>query len=92
MSHTIEHKDKLLARVRRIKGQVAAIEKALVEEQECYAILQTIAACRGAFNGLMYEIVEGHISHHVHDPKKKLSAEQQRATRQLLDVVKSYLK
>ncbi len=92
MAHTIIAKDKLLARTRRIRGQVESIERALAQERDCYAVLQTIAACRGAINGLMYEVVEGHIQHHVHDPKKKLTAEQERATQQLLDVVRSYLK
>ncbi|NUM56037.1 MAG: metal/formaldehyde-sensitive transcriptional repressor [Candidatus Hydrogenedentes bacterium] len=92
MSHTIDSKAKLLVRVRRIKGQVEAIEKALAQEKDCYTVLQTIAACRGAINGLMYEIVDGHVRHHVHIPDKKLTAEQSRATQQLLDVIKSYLK
>lgn len=92
MSHTVAGKQKLLLRVRRIRGQVEAIEKALDAEGDCYAILQTIAACRGAINGLMCEVIEGHIEHHVHDPKKKRTAEQERATEQLLAVIRSYLK
>lgn len=92
MSHTVLTKKKLLARVRRIKGQVSAVENMLDAEHDCYAVLQTISACRGAINGLMYEIIEGHIQHHVHDSTKKLTDEQAKATQQLLDVVRSYLK
>ncbi|MBX7257969.1 MAG: metal/formaldehyde-sensitive transcriptional repressor [Candidatus Hydrogenedentes bacterium] len=92
MSHTVQYKKKLLNRVRRIRGQVDAIAKALENEQECYDVLQTLAACRGAINGLMYEIVEGHLRFHVHAPGKKLTAEQEQATDQLLDVIRSYLK
>ncbi len=92
MAHTIQDKTKLLHRVRRISGQVEAIEKALETEQDCYAILQTIAACRGAMNALMREIMEGHVLHHVHDPHKRLTAEQSRATEALLDVIRTYLK
>jgi FrmR/RcnR family transcriptional regulator, repressor of rcnA expression len=51
MAHTIKDKQKLINRVRRIRGQVEAIEKALAEEQECSLILQTIAASRGAIDG-----------------------------------------
>ena len=56
---------KLLARVRRIKGQASALESALGEGAECMAILQQIAAIRGAVNGLMLEVLEGHIREHL---------------------------
>ncbi|RQM63428.1 metal/formaldehyde-sensitive transcriptional repressor, partial [Aeromonas hydrophila] len=61
MSHTIHGKKKLLARVRRIKGQAGALESALEQESDCAAILQQIAAIRGAVNGLMLEVLEGHM-------------------------------
>ncbi len=92
MAHTVRYKKKLLNRVRRIRGQVEGIEKALLNEEDCYGVLRTIAACRGAINGLMYEIVEGHVQHHVHDTRRKLTAEQIHATDELLDVIRSYLK
>ena len=92
LAHTIHQKKKLLLRVRRIRGQVEAIEKALEAEQDCYTVLQTIAACRGAMNALMCQIVEGHVMHHVHDPRRRLTAEQDRATEALLDVIRAYLK
>jgi DNA-binding FrmR family transcriptional regulator len=92
MAHTIRDKKKLLNRVRRIRGQIDAVEKALEREEECSPILQTIAACRGAINGLMAEIIEGHIRLHVVDPDRDPTSEQARATQELIDVVKSYLK
>ena len=61
MSHTIRDKKALLTRVRRIAGQAAALEKALEQESECAAILQQIAAIRGAVNGLMGQVLEHHI-------------------------------
>ena len=51
MAHTIHGKKKLLARVRRIAGQTRALEQALEEGSECAAVLQQIAAIRGAVNG-----------------------------------------
>lgn len=51
--------------MRRIKGQAEALERALGEESECLAILQQIAAIRGAVNGLMAEVLEGHIREHL---------------------------
>ena len=51
MSHTVREKQKLLNRVRRIRGQIEAIERALVEESGCDDVLQLITSCRGAMNG-----------------------------------------
>ena len=65
MPHTINGKKQLLTRVRRIKGQTEALERALEQETDCSAILQQIAAIRGAVNGLMAEVLEGHIREHL---------------------------
>ncbi len=65
MPHTIKSKKQLLTRVRRIKGQTEALEKALEQETDCTAVLQQIAAIRGAVNGLMAEVLEGHIREHL---------------------------
>jgi FrmR/RcnR family transcriptional regulator, repressor of frmRAB operon len=65
MAHTTKDKEKLLNRVSRIKGQINAIEKALDGNEDCSKVLQTIAACRGAINGLMAEVLEGHVRFHV---------------------------
>lgn len=92
MAHTVRDKKKLLNRVRRIRGQVEAIEKALDQEQDCSELLQTIAACRGAINGLMAEVIEGHIRFHVVDPDEKPTSKQAQAAQELMDVVKTYLK
>ncbi|AZG08075.1 metal/formaldehyde-sensitive transcriptional repressor [Pigmentiphaga sp. H8] len=65
MAHTIHNQKRLLTRVRRIKGQAEALEHALGQQVECTAILQQIAAIRGAVNGLMAEVLEGHIREHL---------------------------
>jgi FrmR/RcnR family transcriptional regulator, repressor of frmRAB operon len=92
MAHVIRDKKKLLHRVRRIRGQVDAIGKALEGEQDCSALLQTIAACRGAINGLMAEVIEGHIRFHVIDPNRRPTSDQAKAGQELMDVVRRYLK
>ena len=92
MAHIVRDKQKLLNRVRRIGGQVRAIEKAVDEGQDCAMVLQTIAACRGAINGLMAEVVEGHIRYHVVDPDHRPTSEQARAAQELIDIVNRYLK
>ncbi|MBX9401455.1 formaldehyde-responsive transcriptional repressor FrmR [Lysobacter sp. BMK333-48F3] len=61
MPHSPEEKKRVLTRVRRIKGQTEALERALEAGSECAAVLQQIAAIRGAINGLMSEVLESHI-------------------------------
>ena len=91
MAHTVHAKSKLLARVRRIKGQTEALERALDGEADCSATLQQIAAIRGAVNGLMAEVLEGHLRDHLSEPQ--VNARQRDADiDQLLRVVRSYLK
>ncbi|MPS29852.1 metal/formaldehyde-sensitive transcriptional repressor [Pigmentiphaga sp.] len=65
MAHTTHNQKQLLTRVRRIRGQAEALENALAQQAECVAILQQIAAIRGAVNGLMAEVLEGHIREHL---------------------------
>ena len=57
MSHTVQNKSKLLARVRRLKGQMEAIERALEAEVSCAEILNLAASVRGATNGLVVELL-----------------------------------
>jgi len=92
MAHTIKEKDKLVLRVRRIRGQIEAVERALIGEQDCSDVLQLIAAARGAMNGLMAELLEDHVRFHVLDPNRKPTSEQVLAADELVDIVKTYLK
>jgi FrmR/RcnR family transcriptional regulator, repressor of frmRAB operon len=91
MAHTTKDKKKLLSRIRRIKGQTEAIERALEAEVECDDILQLVASCRGALNGLMAELIEGHLRFHVLDPRQKTLPSQLEAANELMAVVKRYL-
>ncbi|RTL29914.1 MAG: metal/formaldehyde-sensitive transcriptional repressor [Burkholderiales bacterium] len=90
MAHTIRDKAKLLTRVRRIQGQAAALEKQLDQEGDCIAALQQIAAIRGAVNGLMAAVIEGHLTDHVVN-EPELAQRQQDLT-VVLQVINSYLK
>lgn len=92
MSHTIKEKTKLLARVRRLKGQMEAVERALEAEVECGEVLQLLASVRGALNGLTVELIEDHIVHHVVDPNNEPDATKAKGAADLIDVVRSYLK
>jgi FrmR/RcnR family transcriptional regulator, repressor of frmRAB operon len=92
MSHTIREQKKLLARVRRIRGQIDGIERALTNEAGCEAVLHLIAGARGAMAGLMAEVVEDHVRSHLVDVEKHPGALNTDAAEQLLDVVRTYLK
>jgi FrmR/RcnR family transcriptional regulator, repressor of frmRAB operon len=92
MTHTIREKQKLLARVRRIRGQVDAIERALNEEAECDKVMHLIAGVRGATAGLMAEVVEDHVRTHLVDDRKHPGALNTEAAEQLLEVVRTYLR
>ena len=92
MSHTVREKQKLLARVRRIRGQVEAIERALDGEAGCEPILHLIAGARGAMAGLMAEVVEDHVREHLVDAVRHPDALNKEAAEQLLAVVRTYLK
>jgi DNA-binding FrmR family transcriptional regulator len=92
MTHTVRDRQKLLARVRRLRGQVEAIERALDTGAGCEAVMHLIAGARGAMAGLMAEVVEDHVRSHLVDEAKHPGALDRDAAEQLLDVVRSYLK
>jgi DNA-binding FrmR family transcriptional regulator len=78
---------KLLARVRRIRGQIEGIERSVEQGSDCYAVLQQTAAARGALSGLMAELIDGHIRHHMNN-----EAEREEAADELMQIVRSYLR
>jgi DNA-binding FrmR family transcriptional regulator len=89
---TVRDRAKLLNRIRRISGQVHAIEGLLEQEADCEKVLQTIAACRGAIDGLMAEVLEDHVRHHVLAPGTDPRSDQAQAAEQVIELIRSYLK
>lgn len=81
-----------MLRIKRIRGQVDGIQRALETGTDCFAVLQTVTACRGALTGLMAEIIDGHVRDHILDPAEEPTAAQRLAAEQLLEVVRSFLK
>jgi DNA-binding FrmR family transcriptional regulator len=90
MSHTNREKLKLLNRVKRVRGQIEAIERALEDEQGCADVLHLIVAARGALSGLMSEVIEDHIRLHVVDPAR--DSERSRGAEELIEAVQAYLR
>lgn len=92
MAHLIKDKRKLIARVRRIQGQLGAVERAIDVTADCAKILQTLAAARGALDGLMSEVFEAHIRMHIIEPSRRPTVEQKRAAQELIDAARAYMK
>src|SRR5262249_27025086 len=92
MTHTIREKKKLLARVRRIRGQVEAIGRALETEAGCEQVMHLITGLRRATAGLIGEVVEDHVRTHLVDEAAHPGVLKREAAEQLLEVVRTYLK
>jgi DNA-binding FrmR family transcriptional regulator len=92
MTHTIPDKQKLLNRVRRLRGQVDAIERAMDSDEGCTEVLRLLTASRGAINAIMAEVVEDHIHMHMIDANRKPSRAETEAADELIDVLRSYIR
>jgi DNA-binding FrmR family transcriptional regulator len=90
VAHTTRDKEKLLNRVRRIRGQVEAIERALLDERDCGEVMHLLAACRGAIGSLTAEVLEGHVRSHIVDPEA--NTKRARAAADLIDVLRTYVR
>ena len=92
MTHAVEEKRKLLNRVRRLRGQVEALERALEADAGCTEVMRLLTAGRGAINSIMAEVVEDQILMHMIDPDRKPSRAELDASEELLDVLRTYIK
>jgi DNA-binding FrmR family transcriptional regulator len=91
MSHLEKEKQKLVARIKRIRGQVDSIERSLSTGDNCADILMLLANVRGGINSLMAEVLEDHIRLHMMNPDKAQFPSQEIAE-DLIDLVRAYLK
>jgi DNA-binding FrmR family transcriptional regulator len=92
MGHVSKDKDKLLNRVKRLRGQIEAIQRSVEADDECSRVLQQATACRGALDGFIAEMIQGHIREHVIDPKLGRDTPQALAAEELIEIVHQYLK
>jgi DNA-binding FrmR family transcriptional regulator len=91
MPHTNRDRDKLKARLARIRGQIDAVARALDEQQDCGEVLQQIAAVRGAVTGLLGEVLEWHVREHL--AGQGLTADDRRiAADELIEVLRRYFR
>ncbi len=92
MVHAITEKQKLLNRIRRLRGQIEAIERALDSDAGCTQVMQLLTAARGAITGLMAEVVEDHIRIHMIDPDRAPTTTETEAADELVSVLRSYIR
>ena len=90
MTELSRERTKLVNRIRRIRGQVDALDRALNQDRSCHEVLMLLAAVRGGINGLMGEVLEDHIRLHL------LQGDGGALTpdlgEELIDLVRAYLK
>ena len=92
MTHVIYEKQKLLNRIRRLRGQVDAIERAIETEAGCNEVMRQLATVRGAINGMMAEVVEDHIQMHMVDANRKATKKEIEAADELVEVLRAYIR
>ena len=91
MTHVEKEKLKLLNRLKRLRGQVEAIERAVEADTECARVLQLATSCRGALDGFIAEVIEDHILEHLVDPKASRDDPRAQAAEELVEIVHSFL-
>lgn len=92
MTDPVEDRQKLINRVRRLAGQIEALERAVESEAGFTEVVRLLAAGRGAINSIMAEVVEDHIEAHLLGSDRKPSRSETAAAEELLDVLRSYIK
>jgi len=92
MSHVAKEKGKLMKRLRRLRGQIEALERAVEADQECAGVLQQATSCRDALDGFIAEVIEDHIREHMIDPKASADDPRVAAADELIEIVHTYLK
>jgi DNA-binding FrmR family transcriptional regulator len=91
MAHIANEKAKLLLRLRRLRGQIEAIERLVERDSECARVLQQATAARGAIEGFIGEVIEDHIREHLVDPEAPRSDPRVQAAEELVAIVHAYL-
>lgn len=91
MPHSVEQKQRARNRLRRIRGQVDALERAIEAGASCADVLQQIAAMRGAVNGLMAGVLESHLREGLFASGKR-GAAQAVELDATLELIRRYLK
>lgn len=88
----VAHRKKLRNRIRRLRGQLDAIERAIESKSDCGEVMRLLTAARGAINGVMEKVVEDHVRTHMIDFDRKPSKKELEAADELLDALRAYIR
>jgi DNA-binding FrmR family transcriptional regulator len=91
LPHALRDQQRMVNRVRRLRGQVDAIERALTEEASCSDLIQRVTAARGAIDGLMAEILEEHVREYLLADEELPAKNRTHAAEELIGIIHSYL-
>jgi DNA-binding FrmR family transcriptional regulator len=91
MGHTVRDQQKLLNRIRRIRGQVEAVERTLEGAADCSDVMHLLTAARGAINSLLAEVLEDHVREHLVGGRITGTTRAEAAD-ELIDVIHAYFK
>ena len=91
-AHTVREKQKLLNRVRRIRGQIEAVERTLEGEAECSQVMHLLAASSGGINSLLAEVLEDHVREHLMGDDASSKAARKAAADELIEIIHAYFK
>lgn len=86
-----KEKQKLVSRIKRLAGQIDAVQRSVTDGDECADVLMLLAAIRGGVNSLMAEILEDHIRLHITHPNRAIDSPEE-LTEDLIGLVRAYLK
>jgi DNA-binding FrmR family transcriptional regulator len=64
-------KEQLMARLRRIEGQVRGLERMVEEDRYCIDIVTQISAIQGALEKVALGLLDGHTRHCVLGPESE---------------------
>jgi DNA-binding FrmR family transcriptional regulator len=92
MGHITTEKTKLLNRLRRLRGQVESLERAIDADARCADVLQQATSCRGALDGFIVEVIEDHIREHVVERTATRDDPRTAAAEELIEIVRQYLR
>lgn len=72
----LTEKDEILARLRRVEGQIRGIQRMIVEDRDCEAIVTQLMAARAALDRASMVIVTHHMQQCLADPSGRPSQKQ----------------
>lgn len=87
---SINEKEQLISRLKRVEGQVRGIQKMIESDRYCVDILTQISAINAAMNKVGLSLLEGHTHHCVADAIKDGDGEE--AIQELMEVFKRFNK